>query len=45
MKYSEKLDFILRSEMEELIHKIECGVSPFNEEEIWELYDRYLSLL
>ena len=45
MKYSEKLDFILRSEMEELIHKIECGVSPFNEEEIWELYDSYLSLL
>ena len=45
MKYGKKLDIILRSEMEELIHKIECGVSPFNEEEIWELYDRYLSLL
>lgn len=45
MKYGEKLDFILHREMEELIHKIECGISPFNEEEMWELYDRYMSLL
>lgn len=45
MKYGKKLDFVLHREMKNLIHKIECGCSPFNEEEIWELYDRYMALL
>lgn len=45
MQYGEKLDVILHTEMDELMYKIENGISPFNEEEIWELYDRYLAML
>jgi len=45
MNYGEKLDYVLHKEMERLICRIENKESPFYEEEIWDLYDRYLSLL
>lgn len=45
MNYGEKLDQVLRYELARLLARIQRQASPFNEKEIWELYDRYLSLI
>lgn len=45
MGYGEKLDHVLHKEMNALIRMIENKESPFKEEEIMELYDRYLSFI
>lgn len=45
MGYGEKLDYVLHKEMNALIRMIENKESPFKEEEIMELYDRYLSFI
>lgn len=45
MHYSAKLDKAIHKEMEQLLKVIHTKQSPFNEEEIHELYERYLALL
>lgn len=45
MNYGEKLDTILHCELERLLKRISQRESPFNEKEIWDLYNRYLSLV
>ncbi len=45
MEYGEKLDRVLHRELERLLKRIHQKDSPFNEKEIWELYERYLSLI
>jgi len=45
MQYPAKLDVVLHKELERLLERIERKESPFMQEEILELYDRYLMLL
>ena len=45
MAYGEKLDRILHHELDRLLIRIRQKSSPFYDREIWELYERYLSLI
>lgn len=45
MNYSDKLDKVLRNELNDLLKKIEKKQSPFTEAEIMELYTHYLVIM
>lgn len=42
MNYGEDLDHIIRYSYQELLERIEKGITPFSQEEILGLYDEYL---
>lgn len=45
MHYSKKLDIVLHKELNALLDRIDRKDSPFLEEEVMELYERYLSFI
>lgn len=44
MNYSDDLKFVIEKELDKLIERIKNRQSPFNHEEIYDLYDKYLKL-